>query len=166
MGWPSCGGSKCSDASSATGGRISRRSRTVRPTASFTYFLISMRITEKRAGHTDASGRRPAMRNRGHGTELGVIYRDIGLPVMEGLTAFHHGAYSGVEHPPAARVDLRNRAELAQRDIIDWTLAQAAACRTTRHRPVLGARTSGCAAGQPSKSPLLAARRSDGRVTV
>ena len=57
------------------------------------------------------------------GTELGAIYRDIGLPVIEGLTAFHHGAYAqAIEHLLPARFDLsKTLAEAAvrarQRDI-------------------------------------------------
>ena len=62
------------------------------------------------------------------GTELGEIYRDIGLPVMEALTAFHHGAYAqAVEHLLPARFDLwKMGGSHAQRDVIDWTLAEAA----------------------------------------
>jgi hypothetical protein len=62
------------------------------------------------------------------GTELGAIYRDIGLPVVEGLTAFHNGAYAQVvEHLLPARFDLwKMGGSNAQRDIVDWTLAEAA----------------------------------------
>jgi hypothetical protein len=62
------------------------------------------------------------------GTELGAIYRDIGLPVVEGLTAFHHGAYGqAIEHLLPARFDLwKMGGSNAQRDVIDWTLAEAA----------------------------------------
>ena len=91
---------------------------------------IHAAMSELRAGHTDALGRRlRAMRETAaSGTELGVIYRDIGLPVVEGLTAFHHGAYArAVEHLLPARFDLwKMGGSLAQRDIIDWTLAEAA----------------------------------------
>ena len=57
-----------------------------------------------------------------------LIYRDIGLPVMEALTAFHHGAYAqAVEHLLPARFDLwKMGGSHAQRDVIDWTLAEAA----------------------------------------
>ena len=62
------------------------------------------------------------------GTELGAIYRDIGLPVVEGLLAFQHGAYTqAVKHLLPARFDLwKMGGSNAQRDVIDWTLAEAA----------------------------------------
>jgi hypothetical protein len=62
------------------------------------------------------------------GTQLGAIYRDIGLPVVEALSAFHHGAYArAVEHLLPARFDLwKMGGSKAQRDVIDWTLLEAA----------------------------------------
>ena len=91
---------------------------------------IHAAMAELRAGQTAAFERRlKAMRETAaDGTELGAIYRDIGLPVMEGLTAFHHGAYAqAVEHLLPARFDLwKMGGSHAQRDVIDWTLAEAA----------------------------------------
>jgi tetratricopeptide (TPR) repeat protein len=91
---------------------------------------IHAAMAELRAGHTAAFERRlNAMRETAaDSTELGEIYSDIGLPVMEALTAFHHGAYAqAVEHLLPARFDLwKMGGSLAQRDVIDWTLAEAA----------------------------------------
>lgn len=62
------------------------------------------------------------------GTEAAPAYRDIGLPVVQGLAAFTRGAYgNAVEHLLPARADLwRMGGSYAQRDLIDWTLAEAA----------------------------------------
>ncbi len=62
------------------------------------------------------------------GTEAAPIYRDIGLPVVLGLRAFHHGDYAqAVEHLLPARFDLwKMGGSHAQRDVIDWTLTEAA----------------------------------------
>ena len=91
---------------------------------------IHATMSELRAGHIAAFDRRlKAMRETAaDGTELGAIYRDIGLPVVEGLTAFHHGAYAqAIEHLLPARFDLwKMGGSNAQRDVIDWTLAEAA----------------------------------------
>ena len=91
---------------------------------------IHAAMSELRAGHIAAFDRRlKAMRETAaDGTELGAIYRDIGLPVVEGLTAFHHGAYAqAIEHLLPARFDLwKMGGSNAQRDVIDWTLAEAA----------------------------------------
>jgi hypothetical protein len=80
-------------------------------------------------GHGAFDRRLKAMRETAaDGTELGAIYRDIGLPVVEGLTAFHHGAYGQViEYLLPARFDLwKMGGSNAQRDVIDWTLAESA----------------------------------------
>lgn len=62
------------------------------------------------------------------GTEAAAIYRDIGLPAMDGLTAFHQGRHAdAVEHLLGARFNLwKLGGSHAQRDVIDWTLAEAA----------------------------------------
>jgi hypothetical protein len=87
-------------------------------------------MTELRAGHVEAFERRrqEMRRTAADGTELGAIYREIGLPVVEGLLAFHEGAYAqAVEHLLPARFDLwKMGGSNAQRDVIDWTLAEAA----------------------------------------
>lgn len=61
-------------------------------------------------------------------TESAPTYRDIGLPVVRGLTAFNRGDYgAAVEHLLPARVDLwKLGGSYAQRDVIDWTLTEAA----------------------------------------
>jgi tetratricopeptide (TPR) repeat protein len=91
---------------------------------------IHAAMAELRAGHAAALQRRlTAMRaTAADGTELASVYRDIGLPVVEGLVAFHHGHYAqAVEHLLPARVDLwKMGGSRAQRDVIDWTLAEAA----------------------------------------
>ena len=91
---------------------------------------IHAAMSELRAGHIPQFERRlKAMRETAaDGTELGAIYRDIGLPVVEGLSAFHHGAYArAVEHLLPARFDLwKMGGSNAQRDVIDWTLLEAA----------------------------------------
>lgn len=91
---------------------------------------IHAAMTDLRAGHTTAFERRlQAMRETAaNGTELAAIYRDIGLPVVEGLTAFQLGDYAqAVEHLLPARFDLwKMGGSLAQRDVIDWTLTEAA----------------------------------------
>jgi hypothetical protein len=91
---------------------------------------IHAAMSELRAGRIDAFKHRyKVMRETAaDGTELGAIYRDIGLPVVAGLTAFHKGAYTqAVDHLLPARFDLwKMGGSNAQRDVIDWTLAEAA----------------------------------------
>jgi hypothetical protein len=82
------------------------------------------------------AGRRSAVADRltlmrataASGTEAAPIYRDIGLPAIEGLTAFHHGAFAAaVDHLLPARAELwQLGGSHAQRDVIDWTLTEAA----------------------------------------
>jgi tetratricopeptide (TPR) repeat protein len=91
---------------------------------------IHAAMSELQAGHIAAFERRlNAMRETAaDGTQLGAIYRDIGLPVVEGLKAFHHGAYAqAIDHLLPARFDLwKMGGSNAQRDVIDWTLVEAA----------------------------------------
>jgi tetratricopeptide (TPR) repeat protein len=91
---------------------------------------IHAAMSDLRAGHIAAFERRlKEMRETAaDGTQLGVIYRDIGLPIVEGLAAFNHGAYAeAIEHLLPARFDLwKMGGSKAQRDVIDWTLAEAA----------------------------------------
>ena len=128
MVWPCCGGWRRLAAMSVTDGSILQRSGKAMPMAGCTSSLTSMRPL--RAGQTEAFERRlKAMcATAADGTELGAIYRDIGLPVMKALTAFHNGAYAqAVEHLLPARFDLwKMGGSLAERDVIDWTLAEAA----------------------------------------
>jgi hypothetical protein len=91
---------------------------------------IHAAMSELRAGDGAAVERRvQAMRKTAaDGSELGAIYRDIGLPVIAGLIAFDHGRYTeAIEHLLTARFDLwKMGGSKAQRDVIDWTLAEAA----------------------------------------
>ena len=69
---------------------------------------IHAAMAELRAGQMAALERRlKTMRETAaDGTELGAIYRAIGLPVVEGLAAFHHGAYAGGRASAAGAVRL------------------------------------------------------------
>jgi tetratricopeptide (TPR) repeat protein len=60
--------------------------------------------------------------------EAAGLYRDVGIPIVEGLMAFHRGAYdAAVERLLPVRVDLwQIGGSHAQRDVIDWTLTEAA----------------------------------------
>jgi tetratricopeptide (TPR) repeat protein len=62
------------------------------------------------------------------GTERAAVYRDIGLPVVQGLAAYRRGAHAeAVEHLLPARFDLwKMGGSKAQRDVVDWTLTEAA----------------------------------------
>ena len=62
------------------------------------------------------------------GTEQSPIWRDIGLPVVDGLSAFTGGDYAqAVGHLLPARFSLaRMGGSTAQRDVIEWTLTEAA----------------------------------------
>jgi len=61
-------------------------------------------------------------------SEAAGLYRTVGIPVVEALSAFHRGAYD-----EAVPLLLQTRADLwqiggshAQRDVVNWTLAEAA----------------------------------------
>jgi len=62
------------------------------------------------------------------GTETASCYRDVGIPLVEGLMEFHRGAYEeAVALLQPVRFELwRIGGSHAQRDIIDWTLTEAA----------------------------------------
>jgi tetratricopeptide (TPR) repeat protein len=66
-----------------------------------------------------------AMRNTAAGS---AVYREAGVPMAEGLIAFHRGAYeAAVAAMLPARFDLwRIGGSHAQRDVFDWTLTEAA----------------------------------------
>src|SRR5262249_3827868 len=59
--------------------------------------------------------------------EAAPLYRDVGVPLVEGLIAFHRGRFAdAVEHLHPARFELwRMGGSHAQRDVIDWTLTEA-----------------------------------------
>ena len=67
-----------------------------------------------------------AMRNTAAAGD--ASYRDVGVPLVEGLMAFHRGAFDdAVAHLLPARFELwRIGGSAAQRDVIDWTLTEAA----------------------------------------
>jgi len=62
------------------------------------------------------------------GRESAGLYRTVGIPTVEGLTAFHRGAYhEAVEMLLPVRCDLwQIGGSHAQRDVINWTLTEAA----------------------------------------
>ena len=62
------------------------------------------------------------------GAEPSHAYRAIGLPLVDGLTAYHRGDHaSALEHLLAARYDLwLIGGSHAQRDVVEWTIADAA----------------------------------------
>jgi hypothetical protein len=83
------------------------------------------------AGREDAVARvRESLRAlaAGQGSETAGWAREIALPMVEGFVAFHRGAYArAVEllHPVRFRAN-RMGGSHAQRDIIDWTMTEAA----------------------------------------
>jgi tetratricopeptide (TPR) repeat protein len=60
--------------------------------------------------------------------EAAPLYRDVGIPLVEGLMAFHKGAYGrAVDLLYGIRYDLwQIGGSIAQRDVVDWTLTEAA----------------------------------------
>lgn len=91
---------------------------------------IHAAMIELRAGARDALDRRIAtMRATAAGSnENAEIYRRVGLPVVHALTAFSDGRYAdAVEIIFPLRFDLwRIGGSHAQRDVVDWTLVEAA----------------------------------------
>jgi hypothetical protein len=62
------------------------------------------------------------------GAEASDLYRIVGITVVEGLAAFHRGAYNqAVELLLQVRFDLwQIGGSHAQRDVVNWTLTEAA----------------------------------------
>jgi tetratricopeptide (TPR) repeat protein len=60
--------------------------------------------------------------------EAATLYRTVGIPVVEALSAFHRGAYrEAVALLLQTRIDLwQIGGSHAQLDVVDWTLAEAA----------------------------------------
>src|ERR1700737_621170 len=56
------------------------------------------------------------------------LYRTVGIPIVEALAAYHRGAYAeAVELLLPVRFDLwQIGGSHAQRDVVDWTLTEAA----------------------------------------
>ena len=61
--------------------------------------------------------------------EAAGLYRKVGIPIVGGLAAFHRGDYAdAVESLLPVRFDLwRIGGSYAQRDVVNWTLTEAAA---------------------------------------
>ena len=91
---------------------------------------IHAAMAELRSGREALVERRlEAMRETAASSlEAAALYRTVGIPVVEGLRAFHRGAYAeAVESLLPVRVDLwQIGGSHAQRDIVDWTLTEAA----------------------------------------
>jgi tetratricopeptide (TPR) repeat protein len=91
---------------------------------------IHAAMAELRSGQEELVARRlEAMRETAaSNTEAAGLYRAVGVPIVEGLAAFHRGAYAeAVELLLPVRVDLRQiGGSYAQRDVVDWTLTEAA----------------------------------------
>jgi hypothetical protein len=91
---------------------------------------IHAAMAELRSGQEPLVERRlAAMRETAaNGVEAAGLYRTVGIPVVEGLAAFHRGAYAeAVELLLPVRFDLwQIGGSHAQRDVVDWTLTEAA----------------------------------------
>jgi hypothetical protein len=91
---------------------------------------IHAAMAELRSGLEGLVERRLAtMRETAAGdAEAAGIYRAVGIPVIEGLTAFHRGEYAqAVSALLPVRVELwRIGGSHAQRDVVGWTLTEAA----------------------------------------
>ena len=91
---------------------------------------IHAAMAELRSGEPSAFERRlEAMRaTAANGVEAAGLYRTVGIPIVEGLAAFHRGAWAeAVELLLPVRFDLwQIGGSYAQRDVIDWTLTEAA----------------------------------------
>ena len=91
---------------------------------------IHAAMAELRSGQERLVERRlAAMRETAaNGVEAVGLYRTVGIPVVEGLAAFHRGAYAeAVELLLPVRFDLwQIGGSHAQRDVVDWTLTEAA----------------------------------------
>ena len=63
-----------------------------------------------------------------NGIDAASLYRAVGIPIVQGLAAFHRGAYAeAMELLLPVRVDLwQIGGSHAQRDVVNWTLAEAA----------------------------------------
>jgi tetratricopeptide (TPR) repeat protein len=87
-------------------------------------------MAELGAGRDTAVEQRLAwMRATASGSdEPASIYREVGLPLVEGFIAFHRGDYAAAaEHlHPVRFATQRIGGSHAQRDIVDWTLTEAA----------------------------------------
>ncbi|MSP00855.1 MAG: tetratricopeptide repeat protein [Acetobacteraceae bacterium] len=87
-------------------------------------------MAELGAGEAAATEQRlTAMRDTAESDNpAAATYREAGVPLVEGLLAFHRGAYEqAVATLVSARFELwRIGGSHAQRDVVDWTLTEAA----------------------------------------
>ncbi len=87
-------------------------------------------MAELRAGQEAMAEKRLAtMREAAAGSDEGApVYRTAGVPCAEGLIAFHRGDYHrAIEYLLPVRFDLwQIGGSHAQRDVFDWTIAEAA----------------------------------------
>lgn len=87
-------------------------------------------MAELRSGQEALAERRlEAMRETArNGIDAAGLYRAVGIPIVQGLAAFHRGAYAeAMELLLPVRVDLwQIGGSHAQRDVVNWTLAEAA----------------------------------------
>jgi tetratricopeptide (TPR) repeat protein len=92
---------------------------------------IHAAMAELRSGRERlVEARLKAMRETAaNGAEAAGLYRTVGIPIVEGLVAFHRGAYAeAVDLLLPARFGLwQIGGSYAQRDVVDWTLTEAAA---------------------------------------
>jgi tetratricopeptide (TPR) repeat protein len=92
---------------------------------------IHAAMAELRSGREGLVERRlGAMRETAaNGAEAAGLYRTVGIPIVEGLAAFHSGAYAeAVDLLLPVRFGLwQIGGSHAQRDVVDWTLTEAAA---------------------------------------
>jgi tetratricopeptide (TPR) repeat protein len=91
---------------------------------------IHAAMAELRSGQeARVEQRLAAMRNTAaSGAAAATLYRTVGVPVVQALSAFHRGAYDEtIDLLLQTRVDLwQIGGSRAQRDVIDWTLTEAA----------------------------------------
>jgi hypothetical protein len=91
---------------------------------------IHAAMAELRSGQERLVERRLKMMREtaANGAEAAGLYRTVGTPIVEGLAAFHRGAYAeAVELLLPVRFDLwQIGGSHAQRDVVDWTLTEAA----------------------------------------
>jgi tetratricopeptide (TPR) repeat protein len=88
-------------------------------------------MAELRSGQeTKVEQRFAAMRETAANSEneTATLYRSVGIPLVEGLVAFHRAAWNdAIEKLLQVRFDLwRIGGSKAQRDVVHWTLAEAA----------------------------------------
>jgi len=88
-----------------------------------------------------------------NGVEAAGLYRTVGIPIVEGLAAFHRGAWAeAVELLLPVRFDLwQIGGSYAQRDVVNWTLAEAA--RRARQRDVALSLAHERLASRPRSAP-------------